>query len=88
MGFCKESHPIDVGMEFQLVMVAFGRLLYSYIYVCQMEHIGDGICFVLHVSCVSIWGLNLFYVACILCVNIHSHKSGNHETAITSPIPF
>ncbi len=51
-----------------------------------MEHTGDGTCFVLHVSCVSIWGWNLFYVACILCVKIHSHKSGNHETAITSAI--
>ncbi len=53
VGFCKESHPIDVGMEFRLVMVAFDRLLYSYICVCQMEHTGDGTCLVLHVSCVS-----------------------------------
>ncbi len=51
------------------MMVAFGRLLYSYIYVCVKWNIlgmelvlccmylvcqsGDGICFMLHVSCVS-----------------------------------
>jgi len=67
-------------------MVAFGRLLYSYICVCQMEHTGDRTCFVLHVSDVSISGWNLFYVACILCVKIHSHNSGNHGTAITYAI--